>query len=299
MQSIGDFMDKNIASLAQKENPAAIREQVLAEPKVRAFLKAHADQITPDMIEKSLSNLYEFCMQQHKQDPVTRDYQPQLILNSNAIDLQYAPKASKIAHDSELKARKNVSLINLPQSLHEVSLSELEVTKGRTDALAEIRQFLAKYQENVHQKGLYLYGNFGIGKTYMLAGLANQLAAWNKKVVFLHVPTFIATLSSHFGDNSLPDELQRISNCDVLILDDIGAETLSQWSRDEVLAVILQSRMDNVLPTFFSANMAMDDLEEHFKETKNALDPVKAARLLERVRTLATEVTVSGQNRRR
>ena len=60
-----------------------------------------------------------------------------------------------------------------------------------------------------------------------------------------------AGLASHFGDNSLQDEIRRLSGCDLLILDDIGAETLSQWSRDDVLGVILQARMDNVLPTFF------------------------------------------------
>ena len=165
--------------------------------------------------------------------------------------------------------------------------------------MADIGQFLSAYSKNIHQKGLFLSGSFGVGKTFILAGLANSLAMMNKRVVFMHVPNFIAGLSSHFNDNSLPEEVQRISNCDVLILDDIGAENLSQWSRDEVLAVILQSRMDNQLPTFFSSNFSMNDLEEHFKETKNAIDPVKAARLMERVRTLAKEVVVSGPNRRR
>ena len=120
----------------------------------------------------------------------------------------------------------------------------------------------------------------------------------NKYVVFLHVPTFIASLSSHFNDNSLQNEVQKIANADFLVLDDIGAENLSQWSRDEVLAVILQARMDNAMPTFFSSNFAMNDLEDHFKETKNAIEPVKAARLMERIRALAKEVIISGPNRR-
>ncbi len=108
----------------------------------------------------------------------------------------------------------------------------------------------------------------------------------------------IRGLSSHFEDNSLQSEIRRVADCDFLILDDIGAETLSQWSRDDVLGVILQSRMDNVLPTFFSSNLDMKALQDHFKETKNAIDPVKAARLMERIRFLAKEVIVSGPNRR-
>ncbi len=83
-----------------------------------------------------------------------------------------------------------------------------------------------------------------------------------------------------------------------MIFDDIGAETLSEWSRDDVLGVILQKRMDNVLPTFFSSNITMDGLNEHFAETRNSVDEVKARRLMERVRFLSKEVFVGGKNRR-
>ena len=148
------------------------------------------------------------------------------------------------------------------------------------------------------RKGLYLTGDFGVGKTYILAGVANAIARQGSRVVFLHVPSFIASLGSHFQDNSLNDEIDRIASAPVLIFDDIGAETLSEWSRDDVLGVILQKRMDNVLPTFFSSNITMDGLNEHFAETRNSVDEVKARRLMERVRFLSKEVFVGGKNRR-
>ena len=171
--------------------------------------------------------------------------------------------------------------------------------RGEKEVLSLIGEFLSKYKKNPHQQGLYLSGDFGRGKTYILAGLANQVAKENKNIVFLHVPTFIASLSSHFEDNSLQQEIRRVADADLLILDDIGAESLSQWSRDDVLGVILQARMDNVLPTFFSSNLDMNDLEEHFAETKNSVDKVKAARIMQRIRFLAKEVVVFGPNRRK
>lgn len=300
MEPINKFISGKNHPAAKKIDPAQIRQQVLAELAVSQFISAHQDKITDEMIDKSMSALFEFYLfQQNKKDPVTQGFKPKLILNTNAIDITYVPEDSKIEHDREVSARKNLRLIDLPTSLHDVKLSQVEITPERKQAMADIGQFLSAYSKNIHQKGLFLSGSFGVGKTFILAGLANSLAMMNKRVVFMHVPNFIAGLSSHFNDNSLPEEVQRISNCDVLILDDIGAENLSQWSRDEVLAVILQSRMDNQLPTFFSSNFSMNDLEEHFKETKNAIDPVKAARLMERVRTLAKEVVVSGPNRRR
>ncbi|MBA1393594.1 primosomal protein DnaI, partial [Lactobacillus sp. XV13L] len=126
MQSIGDYMKKNAAGAAASGNQDALRQQVLAAPKVRQFIDEHRDKITPEMIDKSMSSLYEFYSQQHRQDPVTAGYRPQLILNGNAIDLQYVPDASKLARDHELMVKQNVQLINLPKSLHDVNLSKLE-----------------------------------------------------------------------------------------------------------------------------------------------------------------------------
>lgn len=96
----------------------------------------------------------------------------------------------------------------------------------------------------------------------------------------------------------MQDEIRRLSECDLLILDDIGAETLSQWSRDDVLGVILQARMDNVLPTFFSPTWIWKLLSRILKKQGMRPDPVKARRLMQRIRFLAKEVVVSGPDRR-
>ena len=296
MQPIKKIIDKT--KNAEEESTDSIKKKVLADPKVNQFIKQHQEQLNDSIIDKSLPSLFEFYLSQHKKDPVTQGYYPDLIMNKNAISLKFVPEDSKLIHDREISIKKHLRLINLPEGLHDIRLSQIELTPARKEVMTAIQKFLYHYARDIHQKGLYLSGNFGIGKTYILAGLANQVAAMNKYVVFLHVPTFIASLASHFNDNSLQDEVQKIANCDLLILDDIGAENLSQWSRDEVLAVILQARMDNVLPTFFSSNFAMNDLEDHFKETKNAIEPVKAARLMERIHSLATEIVISGHNRR-
>lgn len=133
----------------------------------------------------------------------------------------------------------------------------------------------------------------------MMAGLANGLAQEGNEVVFLHVPSFIAGLSDHFKDNSLTDKIMKIATATIVIFDDIGAESLTEWSRDEVLGVILQRRMDNQLPTFFTSNMNFDALTIHFAQVKNSYDDVKAKRLMERIRCLSKEVFVGGENRRR
>ncbi len=74
----------------------------------------------------------------------------------------------------------------------------------------------------------------------------------------------------------------------VLILDDIGAEQSSPWMRDEILQVILQHRMQENLPTFFTSNFSFADLERHFASSKMAMR-WQAKRVMERIKFLAQE----------
>ena len=83
------------------------------------------------------------------------------------------------------------------------------------------------------------------------------------------------------------------------MIDDIGADSMSAWIRDEVLGVILQHRMQEQLPTFFSSNFNMDQLEQHLSVTQRGdEEPLKAKRIMERVRYLSREIWVIGENRR-
>ena len=298
MEPIGNVIKKIVKERNLGDEQSLI-EQALRDPDVQSFIHANADKIDQKMIRNSISNLYEYYSQKHTASKVMAGYAPQLFLNGKVIDIRYVPTKAKLAQDRKQAAERRLQLIDVPTRLHDVSLSEIDVNDDRKQVLTFIYDFLRKYKQNPHIQGLYLSGDFGVGKTYILAGLANYVVTnMNKNVVFLHVPTFIAGLASHFDDNSLQSEIRRLSECDLLILDDIGAESLSQWSRDDVLGVILQARMDNVLPTFFSSNLDMEALESHFEETRNATDPVKARRLMQRVRFLAKEVVVSGPDRR-
>lgn len=298
MQPIGQVINK-ILKDHNLGNPAAIEQEVLQDEQILAFLQKHHLSVDSTIVKKSLPNLFEYYNQLHNPDKVMAGYQPQLFLNGKIIDVSYQKTAQKLVSEQVKAAQKRIKLIDLPDKLRDVSLDKIYLTQERESVLAKIQDFLTKYKKDPHQRGLYLAGDFGVGKTYILAGVANYVAKMGKKVVFLHVPSFIASLSSHFEDNSLQKEIKRVEDCDLLILDDIGAESLSQWSRDDVLGVILQRRMDNTLPTFFSSNFDFEKLEAHFAETKNAIDPVKAARLMQRVRFLAEEVVVSGPNRRK
>jgi len=64
--------------------------------------------------------------------------------------------------------------------------------------------------------------------------------------------------------------------------------------------VILEYRMQEELPTCFSSNFSMQELQDGYLtiSQKGDEEPVKAQRIMQRVRYLATEIEMVGQNRR-
>jgi len=117
--------------------------------------------------------------------------------------------------------------------------------------------------------------------------------------MIVFVPDLFRELKSAIGDNTLNEKIDTIKRVPVLMMDDIGSESMSSWTRDEILGPILQHRMLEKLPTFFSSNFNLEQLEHHLAfSQRGEEEPVKAKRIMERIRTLATPVQLKGKNRR-
>jgi primosomal protein DnaI len=148
-------------------------------------------------------------------------------------------------------------------------------------------------------KGLYLSGSFGSGKSYIVSALLNELSNKGYKTVNVYYPLLLKRLKASFTEYNYDEVLDEIMNCDVLLLDDIGAENNSAWARDEVLGTILQHRMNNELTTFFTSNFTINELEQVLSETSKGSDIIKARRIIERIKYLTIEDKLISENKRK
>lgn len=177
-------------------------------------------------------------------------------------------------------------------------MKDIDVTdKNRVTLIKWLKKFYDEYEPVNTLKGLYLHGNFGSGKTFLIAALLNELKA--KKNASIEVVYFPEVLRNMKEDFSLvEDKLNYFQNVDVLLIDDIGAENVTSWGRDEILGTILQSRMNNKLPTFFTSNLTIEELEKHLSLTKGNEDLVKARRIIERIKQMTEDMELISVNRR-
>ena len=169
--------------------------------------------------------------------------------------------------------------------------------KARIPIVKYFKEFIDNYDNEDKPKGIYLNGSFGSGKTYLVAALFNEMAKKGIRSVLIYYPEFLRSLKASFQTN-YDEQFNYIKKVPLLLLDDIGAENCSNWSRDEVLGPILQYRMENHLPTFFTSNLTLEELENSLAMTSNGVDKVKARRIVERIKQLTVSLELISKNRR-
>lgn len=308
MQNINETLKKLANNQNFKQRYETIRRQVMEDRHIKAFLEENADYITREMLDRSMTKLYEFSNQSKGCEDcpslglcknMIKGYEPELFIKGNFIDIKYDRCKKKVMHDEKQKHARLINSIYVPKEILKASFEELEFDPSRIDAIDKANDFIENYQPGQKQKGLFLYGPFGTGKSYLLGAIANELAQKQISSLIVYVPEFFREMKNAIGDHTVNEKLEAIKKANVLMLDDIGAETMSSWARDEILGTILQFRMLENLPTFFTSNFDLKGLEHHLTHSQRGEEEqLKAARIMERIKYLAEPVKVEGKNRR-
>lgn len=215
---------------------------------------------------------------------------------NNTINFTYQPCKYKQAISKKTKYLDNVKYFNTPEYVKEASIDSIYKTdKERFETIKWLMDFKRNYESKKEVKGLYLNGNFGCGKTYLIAAIFNELAKKGFKSSIIFWPEF---LRQAFYDD-FNEKYEYVKKIPLLLIDDIGAEGLTAWNRDEILCPLLQYRMDNNLTTFFTSNLTKEELEIHLSNSKNRVDEVKAKRIISRIDQLTDNIKMVSKNLRK
>lgn len=213
----------------------------------------------------------------------------------DALIFSYTPCKYKKEHD---KYKSNVVYYETSSKLKEARMKDIYIDdNARTTLLKYVKEFMS---DPKNKKGIYLNGSFGSGKSYIMNAVLNELSRKNYKCVSVYYPNLLKRLKDSFNskNESFEQMYNELEMCDVLLIDDIGAENNTLWARDEVLGSLLQSRMDNKKTTFFTSNFSLDELEQHLSETSSSIDKIKARRIIERIKELCMPISLIGESKR-
>lgn len=289
------------------ENFVRIRKEVIEDPEIKDFLDLHPE-LTRQDIDKNLIRLYEYQTQSKQCNKcasldccknMLKGYSPILRVSGNEIFIAYE-KCHQHIHDEQQKEQQRlVQSLYMPKEILNASMDQFDNDITRTEAIRESIAFYHDAAEQLPGKGMYFSGPFGVGKTYFLGAVANKLREIHISSLIIYMPEFVREIKTAIKDDSINEKIQFFKETDVLMLDDIGAESQSAWFRDEILGSILQYRMMENLPVFFTSNYTMEQLQDRLAITsRGGVEKVKAGRIIERIKQVSKEVPLSGKNRR-
>ncbi len=157
-------------------------------------------------------------------------------------------------------------------------------TLEKNDIKSLEKAFRAAQKYAEHPKGwLAFIGPYGCGKTHLAAAIANYRAGLGTPPLFIMVPDLLDHLRATFNPNSnisYDRRFNQIRNSDLLILDDLGTESMTPWVKEK-LYQLFNYRYNAHLPTVITS---ADYLSE--------IDPRIRSRMLDRRICTVYNITV-------
>lgn len=111
-------------------------------------------------------------------------------------------------------------------------------------------------------KGLYLWSNTpGSGKTFLSCCIARSvMIKYDLQMRFITAPDYINAVGEKIKRARGEDDRTKVyRECEILVFDDIGAQSGGEWQRQEIFGLV-NSRMEESKITIFTSNVDVNDL---------------------------------------
>jgi DNA replication protein DnaC len=201
---------------------------------------------------------------------------------------EYAAQAAENDRINWLNQYYSVThLHGLPNDADTAALSKLDATGEDADALE-----LLKAWRPSDPFGFLIIGAAGSGKSFALQALAKSImfdyrefSEKRQKLRWFPVTRGLDQIRREMNENF--DGLkQSILTDDFVFFDDLGAENLTDWAREQIYQV-LEHRLNFGLPTFISSNCTLEELKARYHE-----------RFVSRLKEVCVFIHLKGRDRR-
>lgn len=221
--------------------------------------------------------------------------QKRIHVNGRTIEPRCLCKCQQEAYEKREQERKHREFLDQVSRNRSVGLPDPELWKytftndlGYNPRQMQMAKNYVQHWEEFRKDsmGLVFWGSTGTGKSFLAGCIANALLDKGIKVLITNFPRLLNRLTDlNSGDrNAYIDSFQRFP---LLIIDDLGVERNSEFSREQVYNII-DSRYRSQKPLIITTNLTLDELK--------APDDLSRSRIYGRILERCTPIRVNDRN---
>ncbi len=212
------------------------------------------------------------------------------------VSLSLQPCSFGQAYYADQKILSDILLKNVSSKILLTKPSDLTIIKDPDSNGKAVVKILSDYIKEPGAKGVYLYGSGGTGKSTLMGFLIRCLVTKGYQCGYIHFPTFLMDIKASFGNEGINNSIELMKNLEYLVIDDVGGENVTPWSRDEILSSVIAYRLQNQKATFFTSGYSLERLKKIY--TLKASDKENVERLISRMKAISTAVELKGRDLR-
>jgi DNA replication protein DnaC len=159
----------------------------------------------------------------------------------------------------------------IPRKYRGVSLDRPPISDmGRDPRQAPVYKAVKGYVETIDDRldegeGLWLMGDVGTGKTTLAMLVSKAAVEAGRTVAIYSLPRLLSrirrTYDADAGEQSYQEFFDRLTEVDLLHIDDLGAEKRSEWVLEQLYSIV-NERYETQRSVVVTTNLTQEELEE-------------------------------------
>lgn len=204
-------------------------------------------------------------------------------------------KESTVKKENMLKLEKLKNHSLMDNKFKNCTFENFEVDEYNKKYFNMAKKYVENFKEiKKENMGLMLHGSPGTGKTYLAFCIANELISKLTPVIAISSIGLLNKIKEtykRYGNEGEYEIIRSLKNASLLILDDLGAESNTEWAKEKLYEII-DSRYRDEKPILITTNLTTNQL-------KNKLASGDGVhRTYDRIVEMCTQVEVKGRARR-
>lgn len=227
---------------------------------LRAKLQSKYPNLTyadiTELAKAVLTNEYcESCNGQYCEKSFDRYTVATYTVGNDTVNVRYGDCPLKKKMQAKRRRQAGQRYAQIPVRFRNITANDYRRHSGNAQAVEAAKKVLT---DNI---GIYIHGAPGVGKSMLASIVGSQALSAGLSVFFADVPTTLAAIKISFNDptNTAAATVEKIIDNDLVILDDLGAERVTDWASEQIFR-ILNARYNNEVPTIITSNFDLQSL---------------------------------------